>query len=306
MVSKDTTRVELGMSTDDWLSMDVSSLGSRTLDNLLELDRQRRLCGHISGHVAGRMKDCKEVVSRITRALVEKLEASGDVVGLNANNLKLTEEVRSLKRRLAAKEKERDEMMRLITELQREVRALKSGMGPFPARQPLPGSPPDAGMDVSDGPAAGPGGSAVGGGAGGAVSPPRSSLSGYSAGELQGSGRRGGRPRGGEFATRGVSARAAGDRSGRKGVEDGRFPPPGGSFAEKTKRGPRVIENRQLVPPRGLRAGEYVAGGSGRGVRGGASVSGSPARVTSGVTVDRGATVGARGGGQTRCSAPAS
>lgn len=146
-VSKETTQSELGMTTEDWLNMDIFKLGTCALDNLLELDRQRRLCSNISGHVAGRMKDCKEVVSRITRVLIEKLEATGDVFNLNNRNFQLAEEVNILKHRLEVKDKERAEMMQHIAELQREVKSLKAGNGPFPARVALPDSPPDMRME---------------------------------------------------------------------------------------------------------------------------------------------------------------
>lgn len=133
IITKDEAEKERGYTREDWLNMDGAELGTRCLEHLAELDRQRTLCSNMSGQVAGRMKDGKYVAAEITKALVEKLATAGDVYGLRNENFSLKEEVNELKRKEQAQAKEIDSLRRTITMLEREVRSLKEGFGPFPA-----------------------------------------------------------------------------------------------------------------------------------------------------------------------------
>lgn len=136
IVSKDETEQELRYTREKWLQMDGAALGSRCLDYLAELDRQRSLCSNLSGQVNGWIKDTGLIASEITKALIEKLMTVGDVYGLKNENFSLKEEVNELKRKEQAQSKEMISLRKTISQLEREVRSLKEGIGPFVAMTP--------------------------------------------------------------------------------------------------------------------------------------------------------------------------
>jgi len=135
-VSKEDAEKELQYTRNDWLDMDPAVLGGRCIDHLAELDRQRSLCSNISGIVAGRMKDSGRIATEITKALIEKLTTVGDVITLKNENFSLKEELGEIKRREKAQNEEILTLRKMISNLEREVRSLKEGFGPFPASVP--------------------------------------------------------------------------------------------------------------------------------------------------------------------------
>lgn len=141
IVSKDEAERELQYTRKTWLDMDPATLGERCLEHLAELDRQRNLCSNISGIVAGRMKDSGAIASEITRAMIEKLTTVGDVIGLRNENFFLKEELDKIKRREQAQSHEIHTLRKMISNLEREVRSLKEGFGPFPPAMPPPAQP---------------------------------------------------------------------------------------------------------------------------------------------------------------------
>lgn len=128
--------IETGYSRETWLKMDGTKLDARCLDYLVEVERQRLLCGKLSGRVDGMIKSCVIVASEITRAIVEKVETTGDVMYLK--NQELTEELKESKRREEGQDKEIYELRNAVANLEKEVRALKEGWGPYPAINPAP------------------------------------------------------------------------------------------------------------------------------------------------------------------------
>lgn len=138
VVTKDETEKELRYSREDWLNLDGADLGSRCLDYLAELDRQRGLCGNLSGQVAGRMKDSRLVAVEITKALIEKITVDGDVYGLRNENFSLREEINELRRKEQAQCKEIDSLRKTISNLERDVRSMKEGFVPFSMSGPPP------------------------------------------------------------------------------------------------------------------------------------------------------------------------
>lgn len=112
--------------------MDPAALGERCLTHLAELEQQRSRCSNISGRVAGRMKESKLIASEITKAMIEKLTTVGDVFSLRNENFTLKEELSELKRREQAQNNEILNLRKMMANLEREVRSLKEGFGPFP------------------------------------------------------------------------------------------------------------------------------------------------------------------------------
>jgi len=141
IVSKDEAERELQYTRKTWLDMDPATLGERCLEHLAELERQRSLCSNISGIVAGRMKDSGAIASEITRAMIEKLTTIGDVIGLRNQNFSLKEKLDEIKRREQAQCEEIRTLRKMISNLEREVRSLKEGFGPFPSIMPPPAQP---------------------------------------------------------------------------------------------------------------------------------------------------------------------
>jgi len=123
--------------------MDPAALGERCLEHLAEMDRQMSLCSNISGIVAGRMKDSGIIASEITRAMIEKLTTVGDVISLRNENFSLKEGLDEIKRREQAQCKEIQTLRKMISNLEREVRSLKEGFGPFPSMMP-PSTQPES------------------------------------------------------------------------------------------------------------------------------------------------------------------
>lgn len=132
-VTKDDAEKELQYTREDWLRMEPAALGKRCLEHLAELEQQRARCSNISGRVAGRMKESKQIATEITKAMIEKLITVGDVFTLKNENYALKEELNELKRREQAQSKEMDSLRKLVATLEREVKSLKEGIGPFPA-----------------------------------------------------------------------------------------------------------------------------------------------------------------------------
>jgi len=132
-VTKDDAEKELQYTREDWLRMDPAALGERCLEHLSELEQQRARCSNISGRVAGRMKESKQIATEITKAMIEKLTTVGDIFTLKNENYALKEELNELKRREQAQGREIESLRKLVATLEREVRSLKEGIGPFPA-----------------------------------------------------------------------------------------------------------------------------------------------------------------------------
>lgn len=132
VVSKESAERELQFSREKWLKMDPATLGGRLLDHLTELEYQRSRCSNISGRVAGRMKDSKFIATEITKAMIKKLTTVGDVFTLRNENFSLKEELNKIERKEQAQNKEIQDLRKMISNLEREVRSLKEGFGPFP------------------------------------------------------------------------------------------------------------------------------------------------------------------------------
>lgn len=132
IVTKEEAEKELQFCREDWLRMDPAALGERCLAHLAELEQQRSRCSNISGRVAGRMKESKQIATEITKAMIEKLITVGDVFTLRNENFSLKEELSELKRRERAQSEEIQNLRKMMSNLEREVRSLKEGHGPFP------------------------------------------------------------------------------------------------------------------------------------------------------------------------------
>lgn len=137
VVPKCVVDLELAYSRQQWIDMDASELGARCLDHLAELDRQRRRCGNLSGDVTGSFKKGNIVVTEIVKAFIERLFLDGDVSALKVENHSLKEEVAALQRKEAAQRKVIEDLTRIVVSLQKDVKALKEGHGPYPAMSPL-------------------------------------------------------------------------------------------------------------------------------------------------------------------------
>lgn len=105
LVNRDKVNIEKKYSREDWLRFEASDLGEAGLAYLAEVERQRYMCGNLSGKVDGIIKDCNATASNIIEALVEKLTVQGDVSHLRTQNLKLTEELVESRRLLAKNRK---------------------------------------------------------------------------------------------------------------------------------------------------------------------------------------------------------
>ncbi|KMQ84552.1 hypothetical protein RF55_17562, partial [Lasius niger] len=66
-------------SREDLLNMGPSNLGSKGLDYVSEIDSMRASSSNLSGPLSGKMKNYLSFAKEVIRALVEKLETSGDV-----------------------------------------------------------------------------------------------------------------------------------------------------------------------------------------------------------------------------------
>lgn len=131
-VTKEEAEKELQHDREDWLKMDPAALGERCLAHLTELELQRSRCSNISGRVASRMKESRQIATEITKAMIEKLTTVGDVFSLRNKNFSLKQELSEIKRREQAQNKEISSLRKLVANLEREVRSLKEGFGPFP------------------------------------------------------------------------------------------------------------------------------------------------------------------------------
>lgn len=136
IITKEEAERDLQMSRQNWLDMDSAALGARCLDHLAELEQQRARCSNISGRVAGRMKDGKIVITEMVKAMIEKLTCVGDTFALKNENYALKEELSEIRRKEQAQSKEILSSRNMIINLQREVKSLKEGFGPFSAVVP--------------------------------------------------------------------------------------------------------------------------------------------------------------------------
>lgn len=141
LVTRDMCKDYISKDREHWLQMSGPELSKICLDNLLEIERQRYLCGNLAGSIDGMFKGCGEVAMNIVRAMTEKMEASGDVIHLRTCLTGLDEELKEVKRRAARQDEEIRELRRTVTRLQRENNVLRAGGGPF---SPVRRGPPPA------------------------------------------------------------------------------------------------------------------------------------------------------------------
>lgn len=76
------------------------------VEHIAEQERQRSLCSNISGRIAGRLKDGNAIIAQITRAFIEKLAIDASAYDLKLENIRLKEEISSLKHKEIARDKE--------------------------------------------------------------------------------------------------------------------------------------------------------------------------------------------------------
>jgi len=131
-VNRDRAKLEKEYTREEWLKLGSVELGEAGLAHLAEIERQRYMCGNLSGKVDGMLKDCNIAASNIIEALVEKLEATGDVTHLKTQNLKLREDLSEARRKINRQDQEITDLRKSIINLEKEVNALKEGWGPFP------------------------------------------------------------------------------------------------------------------------------------------------------------------------------
>lgn len=107
--------------------MGPSNLGSKGLDYVSEINSMRASSSNLSGRFSGKMKSYLSFAKEVIRALVEKLETSGDVPHLRSRNQELTEELKEANKREEKMRRKIDDLHSAIHELRKEVRALKDG-----------------------------------------------------------------------------------------------------------------------------------------------------------------------------------
>lgn len=112
---------ELKLEREDWLEWSGPKLGSRGLDYLHELNKQWKLSSNIYGKVKGKMKNFIAVAGSIIETMVEKLEASGDVLLLKTQNIELNRRVGELERMVKRNQTETEELHRRLGEAKREL-----------------------------------------------------------------------------------------------------------------------------------------------------------------------------------------
>lgn len=132
-VSKLETEKEINYTLNEWINMDNAELGARCINYISEFDRQESLCNNINGIIAGRMKDNAAIATLITKALITKLTSTGDMYTVRNENQEFKDEISKLKQKDSAQTKEINALRGMVINLQREVRSLKEGLGPFPA-----------------------------------------------------------------------------------------------------------------------------------------------------------------------------
>lgn len=96
-VTKEEAEKELQYSRENWLRMNPAALGERYLAHLTELEQQRSRCSNISGRVAGRMKESRQIATEITMAIIRKLITVSDVFSLRNENFSLKQEFNEIK-----------------------------------------------------------------------------------------------------------------------------------------------------------------------------------------------------------------
>ncbi|CAL1672767.1 unnamed protein product [Lasius platythorax] len=111
--------------------MGASNLGSKGLDFVSEVDSMRASSSNLSGRYSGKMKSYLSFAKEVIKALVEKVETTGDVSHLRIRNHELSEELKEAKRKEKRMQKEIDDLHSAILDLRKEVRALKDGGGFF-------------------------------------------------------------------------------------------------------------------------------------------------------------------------------
>lgn len=139
VVDKETSQVEKNYTHEKWLEMSGSELGARASDYIRELERQRKICGNLSGNVEGRMKDCTFVLSKLCEAFTEKTEILGDATYLKIQNVKIMDELNKIKKKMEAKDNEILKMRRIIIDLERQVNSLKEGNSVYASRTLMDG-----------------------------------------------------------------------------------------------------------------------------------------------------------------------
>lgn len=121
-------------SREDLLAMGAPNLGSRGLDYVSEVESMRASSTNLSGRFSGKMKTYLSFAKEVIRALMEKVETTGDVAHLRTRNQELSEELQASKIKEARMQKEIDDFHSAILNLRKEVRALKDGGGIFSFR----------------------------------------------------------------------------------------------------------------------------------------------------------------------------
>ncbi|CAL1672346.1 unnamed protein product [Lasius platythorax] len=114
-------------SREELFAMRAPNLGSRGLDYFLEVDSLRASSSNLSDRFSGKMKTYLSFAKEVIRALVEKVETTGDVSHLRARNYELSEELKASKIKEARMQKEIDDLHSAILDLRKEVRTLKDG-----------------------------------------------------------------------------------------------------------------------------------------------------------------------------------
>lgn len=114
-------------STEDLLAKGAPSLGSKGFDYVSEVESMRASSSNLSGRFNGKMKDYLLFAKEVIRALVEKVETTGDVSRLRIRNHELSEELKESKIKEVRMQKEIDDLHNAILDLRREIRALKNG-----------------------------------------------------------------------------------------------------------------------------------------------------------------------------------
>lgn len=137
IVSRDKLDLEKGFMRDKWLRMSGAELGAACLDHLYEMERQRHLCGNLSGRTSGMLKDCNATAVNIIGALVEKLESNGDSTYLKSQNLQLRD-LTEARRKIERQEKEITDLRNATISLEIEVNALKEGREPYVQSTDMP------------------------------------------------------------------------------------------------------------------------------------------------------------------------
>lgn len=134
-ITRDVCDSHIARKREDWLKMSGPELGAHCLDHLAEIERQRLSCGNLAGRVDGMLKGCGQAASNIVRAMVERIDAAGDVIHLRTMLTKATDELEENKRTVKRQDDEIKQLRRTIISLERRLNSIEAGHGPyFPVR----------------------------------------------------------------------------------------------------------------------------------------------------------------------------